>query len=467
MAEIPWQWFKYYNEAVDWVTYYGDLHHGFIVKPIDGDGFFILSLNNAREWRELPQEEKTAERLRRIAFEFKDPRILQPIPGLPERFGEPGDGMSPSRAHKWKYKKLFIFGAGASSFCCFGEEGKRLRAHEWSPPLATELFDARFDTLLDKYPGAESLVPDFESKGRDIEEAMEARWKRIRDHYSPEELARYVNTQFYLRELTERFSLETAKGFRRANLYRVLSDKLNGIAKQRPELGYSLVTFNYDTLLDGALETYCGMDLSSMNGYVPLNDQPFLLLKPHGSWNWGWPLPEGKLTDEWAQELNQKQIPLDEIYYNILGDLNSMVYMGSWGANMSLHKDGLGKHEVHRGKLQVFPAKSAKPYFPGLLVPLKDKDEYLMPYWHDHHLDIAFSEAEVAYLIGWKGGEDLFMRQMKQKANQLKRIVIVNPDAEAVKSTISQWINLEEYQVDCIPYFDDFVLNHLDNELES
>jgi hypothetical protein len=465
MADIPGDWWRYYNQPVDWMTYYGDLHHGFIVESNDTDSFFLLSLNQAKEWRELENGMKTAEKLRTLSWEFKDARILQPIPNLPKEFGEPATNYGPSRFLKWKYKKLFIFGAGASSFCCFGDEAKRLKQFDWRPPLATELFDRRFDSVLEKYPGAEMLIPDFESKGKDIEAAMEIRWKKIRDHYSPEELARYINTQFYLRDLTECFSVETKKSFRRENLYRVLADRLSGIAKQRPDVGYSLVTFNYDTLLDDALSEYCGMNLSYMNGYVPLNDQPFMLLKPHGSWNWGWPLPVVKRTAGWAAELYQQEVPLSQIYFEILGDLNSMVYRGSWGNNRALNKYGLGKHEVHRGRLQVFPPESSQPYFPALLVPLQDKDEFLMPYWHDHHLKIAFEEAEVAFLIGWKGGEDLFMRQLKQKAKQLKRIVIVNPEVEAVKAMISRWLNLEDYQIDAVPYFDDFVINHLDNEL--
>ncbi len=85
-----------------------------------------------------------------------------------------------------------------------------------------------------------------------------------------------------------------------------------------------------------------------------------------------------------------------------------MVYQGSWGINKSMDKRGIGKQEVNRGKLQVFPSGTTKPYFPALLVPLKEKDEFLMPYWHDHHLRYAFQEAEVAYLIGGKEEKTLY-----------------------------------------------------------
>ncbi len=43
--------------------------------------------------------------------------------------------------------------------------------------------------------------------------------------------------QFYLRELTEQFSLETARNFKRANLFRLFADKLSGAIKARPKLG--------------------------------------------------------------------------------------------------------------------------------------------------------------------------------------------------------------------------------------
>jgi hypothetical protein len=52
-------------------------------------------------------------------------------------------------------RKTYIFGAGASAFCVYGNESGHYRQHPFSMPLGVELFDRKYRDVRKKYKGAE------------------------------------------------------------------------------------------------------------------------------------------------------------------------------------------------------------------------------------------------------------------------------------------------------------------------
>ncbi len=444
-------------------------HHGYLHTPNHyPDRFFIISRNESRQFRELSKKGPIPlEQLQKIGWEFKDPRIVKPFTPPGGEIGIPPSQNWLSRYIDWRFKKVFIFGAGASSFWTFGESGKKLREHPWCPPLATELFDSRFDEIINKYPGAKDLIPYFEARGKDIEAAMEDRWQRIRTTFATTELASYINVQFFLQELSSRFTRETQGHFFRSSLYKLFADKIAKFTSENGKEGIGLVSFNYDTLLDDELGNYNELELNSLDGYVNYNEKQIVLLKPHGSYNWGWRFPGENTNVSLAQTLYENKSSLAEIYFDSLGDYGKMVLRESWGREKGNHKHDLGRYTINKNLLEVIPEDELGAWYPALLVPLRDKDEFLMPYHHEDTLDMISKEVEELFLIGWKGGEDLFNRRIQKSAQNLKRIIIVNPDLNGVKQCISPYFDLENLNVEHVKYFEEFVLEAMDKYMET
>ena len=97
-------------------------------------------------------------------------------------------------------------------------------------------------------------------------------------------------------------------------------------------------------------------------------------------------------------------------------------------------------------------------YFPSLLLPYRDKDEFVMPCQHQVRLELVLPHIEELVLIGWKGNENLFNTKLRDKADSLKRIVIANPDAESVKAELNNYLKLEKCEVIMAKDFEDYVL---------
>ena len=76
--------------------------------------------------------------------------------------------------------------------------------------------------------------------------------------------------------------------------------------------------------------------------------------------------------------------------------------------------------------------------------------------------------AETLILIGWKGSEEAFNKELLKKGQHLKKIVIVDIEPETVKKNLGEI--LKKPKLKAISYslgFADFVENGLEKEMES
>jgi hypothetical protein len=195
---------------------------------------------------------------------------------------------------------MVIFGAGASFDSAqayrpiyrsggasqnFGVSALPSDGGPWRPPLAAELFrdpNHAFGHIVQRYPKLSDILPYLRepSNGRSVEEVLESLQDEAVEF--PERLRELASVQFYLRDLL--FEVSDRWG-----------EITSGVTNYSPLIGeilrhnngaepICLVSFNYDLLLDRALESF---------GYQPQKpaDQfrahPVLkLFKPHGSANW-------------------------------------------------------------------------------------------------------------------------------------------------------------------------------------
>ena len=95
------------------------------------DRFFILSLNEMQEFNKLPLAEKTLENYNRLCWEIKDVNIIKAIVEDKNIGNEKGE-INTIRYGNKDWKKMFVFGAGASANC--------LKDSLEKPPLGNEIF---------------------------------------------------------------------------------------------------------------------------------------------------------------------------------------------------------------------------------------------------------------------------------------------------------------------------------------
>jgi len=457
---IPFEWGQ---QSHNFITYHGDIYPGNITFcPKYKDGFFIVPNVNGQTLRALKPEEKTPERYNQLGWEIKDISVFQhkPIPSQPN-FGAHDDVRPPSVNGRAKWKKLFVFGAGASASCCFGDSLSKFNRAKLRPPVGKDIFHSRYSKIIENYPGVEDTLPFFEANGFDIEACLQSEWDEIRSSFNKKITARHTNVQFYLADLFGKISNHVLTNYKRGNLYGLFSSALQKYLSKRGNRDecVGVVSFNYDSILDNFIRRDFNIKLDKIEDYVDWKNNQLVLFKPHGSWNWGWPFVEGKLPVlnqiDISNHLYEKEILPANIYYDLLGKIPDIVYSGSWALERNANTDDVGRYTINKNRIKYFGHESYS-YFPALLMPYRDKDEFVMPYLHMMCMREYLREVEDLYLIGWKGNEDSFNKFIKKYANNLKRIIIVNPDSESVKDNLRKILSIEKYSFETVDTFEEF-----------
>lgn len=472
--KIPLEWFEYRNQAAYFITYYGDIYHGYLEElPNYENGFFILSKNQSREFQKLKAAERTLEKYRKLAREIQDKNVIRKIVSVPNghQLGHKTTFKSLSYNSNQHFKRMFVFGAAASAFCVFGKRGEQFRNSSLNPPTGIELFDEKYDTYCQRYPGVMQSISRFEMSGKDIEACMENEWQQFKASYNPRVANRHINIQYYMRELFQDISVYVKEKQQRNNLYGLFSDIIQKHTNQNPKERIGVVSFNYDTILEKFIEEKFGLGYQKMDDYIDWNRRNALVFKPHGSWNWGWQFNQTRKDKKplkvTAEDLYAQQIEPWQIYYNLIGDLNSTVASNSWGHETTFNKHRLGRLTINKNLLKVFPNGNHENYFPALLLPYRDKDEFVMPYDHYSAMELFFEKMEELYLIGWKGNEALFNRQLGKRARNLKKIIIANPNAKEVIKIFREQtgLDIDKYEIVTINDFEEFVLKYIEPAL--
>jgi len=124
-----------------------------------------------------------------------------------------------------------------------------------------------------------------------------------------------------------------------------------------------------------------------------------------------------------------------------------------------------GKLTIDKSRLSNFDLSNLGNFYPAILLPYRDKDEFTMPPTHYYQLDHYFSYIENLFVIGWKGNEALFNKVLNQKATKIKKIVIVDPNSKTVVDNLKSILVSRGIKPIVYNNFDDFVRNGLDKEI--
>ena len=463
-SKIPYQWFQFQNKAAYFITYFGDIYYGSLWDcPGYDDGFFIVQKDKVREAIKLSPEERTPEKFRELGWEIRDYRIIKKILNDSESFSH--STVESLHFSGQQFNQMYVFGAAASTYCVFGERAKLFREAEYNPPTGFEIFDDKYKRIFEKYPAALLSIPDFESKQRDIEGCLDDEWCGHRDVYTPDVAARHINIQFYLQELFQLLSEQVIEHEYRYNLFNLFCRKLQKQLSSDQDQIATLVSFNYDNILDHFIGSFSS-PFGSMNDYIDWHNRNMILFKPHGSCNWGWKVQHTAVrnqnTSQFAGNLWDAKIEPWQVYYELIGNLDETVEFGSWGmeSGNNIHRNG--RYTLNKNLITLIPKESSAPYLPALLLPYRDKDEFVIPYQQHYALTACMEKIQELFLIGWKGNEALFNRKLKNYAHHLKKVTIVNPRPEEVRrNLLKAGLDLDRFEIEEVYNFETFVLESM------
>jgi hypothetical protein len=159
------------------------------------------------------------------------------------------------------------------------------------------------------------------------------------------------------------------------------------------------VTFNYDTLLEISINRIARHDINSIGKYI--HGSRLKVIKPHGSCNWGRRINMvyryKNVSIDIARHIYDDRIKYDDIVENLEDDI-------------TVHKKWSDRTFVGEGI-------DFKAYFPQLPLPVKTKDDFILPVDHYQYLVSVLPKVTDVLIIGWKGAEMEFRKLIENTIN--------------------------------------------------
>ncbi len=459
----------------DLYSYYftncGDIYYGYSEDFWDWvpGKIIIVPPQKLKEFNNLNLNSVVEEELAKYAWIIKKSTIVKMIKQSEIKDNTNWPNIVWSTDEKSKY--LFILGAGASAFGIRDKhKHEAINQSHW-PPLGNQLFDDRFKAIYNQYDGVTLSLHYLREEGQDIEELFEKEWHEIERFGNDDLLQRHISIQLYIANLLRISSSVFCNGFDGKTLFEPLCDHLSRVHRrtksESTDSQFTFISFNQDTILEFYLQRYFRFKINTIDDYAKGINTPFNFFKPHGSWNWGWPFKNNtSFRKSLASDLFEDRSNYFNIYFELLGDCESMLDWMSYGIETGHQKNELGKFSVNKNLLQLYLESQTNYFFPGILLPYRDKDEFTMPTRHYYGMRNKLSEAEKIIIIGWKGNEQSFNRILVSKATNVKEIIICDPKPEIVKQNLKSFIDkLENPRIMVYANFEDFIINGLRTEI--
>jgi SIR2-like domain len=169
-----------------------------------------------------------------------------------------------------------------------------------------------------------------------------------------------------------------------------------------------IVTFNYDTLLEDALQDL-GFEIKQMSDYIAPG-RIFKLFKIHGSINWGQVV---KLQLHENTNLQVPQLVLSQL-------IERVAELEMTDAFHVCSPDSMGFY----GGVAVFPA---------IAIPVEKKAQFLCPQTVLDELVLLLPRVDKILSIGWRGTEEHFLHLLRAHlASGIKLYSVAATEMEAV-----------------------------------
>jgi hypothetical protein len=328
---------------------------------------------------------------------------------------------------------LVIVGAGASHQCLPQDIDSRLatkREREYRdhlPPLAQNLFDQRdsFGAVLRRHQECANIVGNLRRVLRanseaSIEQELEKIQEEAKD-YPPYRVA-LIEIRRYLQEILGQcgdWILDASNG---DTNYAELVTRI-GKWRYRSQEPVAIVNFNYDTILDRALETNAGLDLRWMDAYTT---GEWKYLKLHGSVNWYRRVPQP--DDVWQ-----------------VHDLKSATKFFAETADKDDGSEGFDAEDyliAPPGSIDDGWGDWKNVPKPAVAIPYERKAAFECPREHLEELDDFLHQTISILVIGWRGSEQHFLDHVEANVQgKGPAVLIVSNGGEGAQMTMDNLTN--------------------------
>jgi len=282
---------------------------------------------------------------------------------------------------------MVVFGAGASYDSDPDRPAYAVSTYS-RPPLARSLFAPQYGGVIDQYPACRALVPRLRRAAHDDTVAIEQEFQAILTEAANrrETIRQLAATRYYIRAMIEGVTLGWMNETHGVTNYHVLVDRLDTWAQLSGE-AIVYVTFNYDTLLDTALEDALRFRCTDMSHYV--SNERIRLIKLHGSTNW--------------RRLAQNPAEIVAVGTNV----------GNWAIDRYADLQLITDYEV------ASPLSSERNHHvtvPAIAIPTETKGEadFELPPEHIEVLKGLIPHITRVIVVGWRGKEAHFTSLWRQ-----------------------------------------------------
>lgn len=299
---------------------------------------------------------------------------------------------------------LIIFGAGASF-----DHDIRVRQTSSRIPLTNGLIDEGLgyvQVAKTNWPGAVPIINHLNELKRkntnfNLEDALYSEFQRNKDAVK----AQLISFKYYLHDIIR----NSEYAVRQANQGNTNYTKLLQNLQRRgtdDKKGISLVSFNYDTLIETACtQLYPTWEFIKFDDYIEGNDK-LRLFKPHGSLSWN--------------KIYQPQIhnPDTVSIIKIMQDTSRSGYFSQGEQIVNYYYE-------HNSKVQGSNSVTE----PIIALPYKEKTSFVFPPEHMRELLREINNITHILTIGWRGEEVHFQKEVLSAVpseNQLKVLNINN-----------------------------------------
>jgi hypothetical protein len=273
-------------------------------------------------------------------------------------------------------------------------------------PLASQLFDnrPRFVEAMMRFPDCKALIPSLRKPGVMVEQELakiQSQAKTFPSAYQELAAIRYY-LHFALWECQRRWS-EVHRGITN---YAALLRELERWRFESTEQ-ICFVTFNYDTMLEEAMEQVLHFQIPTLDLYI--SQKNYALIKLHGSINWG-------------REIEGTSVhPGNYDHQRLIREAASL--------RISDRYTVVSEHPMlKRGDTLLFPALS---------IPVENKDEFSCPQAHVKALEVALPKVTKVLIVGWRATEQDFLDRLQYKLPEKPDLMIVSGDANGAGETYS------------------------------
>jgi len=314
---------------------------------------------------------------------------------------------------------MVIFGAGAShdATALFPSTTD---GHKDRPPVTDQLFDqARFRDSIGHFSACGALVTDVretlaaarqKGEARSVEQVLDQIQQQAEEG-SRRRQRQLMAFRYYVQEVVGSTAGRFGDLVAGQTNHQTLINRIEEWREDHSSESVCLVTFNYDTLIERALQDVLGLRFQEIKDYIGRGG--YTLLKLHGSVNWLQPI-DIEATHPFPAWIGG---PDDQIRQQLI--------------------ERAGEYEVDDGTFQVV----ADPKMirvgdnfavPAIAIPIQGKRSFVCPADYPNKFKDCLRETTKLMLVGWRGAEAHFLALWRGNVGHgLDSIVVTGSTATA------------------------------------